>query len=159
MEQKEIIRLADKAEAAKIILVFDEAYMEYFKPGPDFLTLDFVRQQRNVIVLRTFSKIYGLAGLRCGYALAAPELIARMKRIRNALPFNVNRLAQASAQGQVQFVGEGRKARDIGKQRAAAGAVGKRCVLSEGAQAVLGEVTAQVHHVSPLRSVEDHPSC
>src|SRR6266568_4628049 len=55
----------------KVIVVFDEAYFEFLNDPPD--TLRFVREGRNIIVLRTFSKIYGLAGLRIGYAIAACE--------------------------------------------------------------------------------------
>ena len=53
----------------QVVVVFDEAYFEFLDDPPD--TLRFVREGRNVIVLRTFSKIHGLAGLRIGYALAA----------------------------------------------------------------------------------------
>ena len=56
-----------------IIVVFDEAYFEFLDDPPD--TLRFVREGRNVIVLRTFSKIHGLAGLRIGYAVAPSEMI------------------------------------------------------------------------------------
>ncbi|MDD5594378.1 MAG: aminotransferase class I/II-fold pyridoxal phosphate-dependent enzyme, partial [Candidatus Margulisbacteria bacterium] len=58
-------------------------------------TLKYVKAERNVIVLRTFSKFYGLAGLRLGYALGRKDLIAPM--FRTKMPFNVNRLAQAGA--------------------------------------------------------------
>ncbi|MCL5981259.1 MAG: histidinol-phosphate transaminase [Firmicutes bacterium] len=79
-----------------VITVFDEAYCEYVT-DPDYPpSLDFVRQGRNVIVLRTFSKIYGLAGLRVGYGVARPELIGYLLRVKE--PFNVNMPAQAAAQ-------------------------------------------------------------
>src|SRR6266487_414042 len=57
----------------QVIVVFDEAYFEFLDNPPD--TLRFVREGRNVIVLRTFSKIHGLAGLRIGYALTRPDVI------------------------------------------------------------------------------------
>src|SRR5207237_1119525 len=77
------------------IVVFDEAYFE-FALGPDFPnTLEYVRQGRKVIVLRTFSKAASLAGLRVGYGVADADAISLMNRIRQ--PFNVNSLAQAAA--------------------------------------------------------------
>src|SRR6266446_10367191 len=76
-----------------IIVVFDEAYFEYLDDPPD--TLRFVRAGRNVAVLRTFSKIHGLASLRIGYGIARPELIQVLQKARQ--PFNVNGLAQAAA--------------------------------------------------------------
>src|SRR5437660_7127235 len=76
-----------------IVVVFDEAYFEFLDDPPD--TLRFVREGRNVIVLRTFSKIHGLAGLRIGYAVARPDVIEVLHRTRQ--PFNVNSIAQAGA--------------------------------------------------------------
>jgi len=79
----------------RTIVVFDEAYVE-FALGPDFPdTLEYVRQGRKVVVLRTFSKATSLAGLRVGYAVADADAIALLNRIRQ--PFNVNSLAQAGA--------------------------------------------------------------
>ncbi|PYL07358.1 MAG: histidinol-phosphate transaminase [Verrucomicrobia bacterium] len=77
----------------KVIVVFDEAYFEFLNDPPD--TLRFVREGRNVIVLRTFSKIHGLAGLRIGYAVARPEIIEVLHKTRQ--PFNVNSIAQVGA--------------------------------------------------------------
>src|SRR5437899_1434002 len=77
----------------KVVVVFDEAYFEFLNDPPD--TLQFVREDRNVIVLRTFSKIHGLAGLRIGYAVARPDVIDVLHRTRQ--PFNVNSIAQAGA--------------------------------------------------------------
>lgn len=79
----------------KVMVVMDEAYYEYVT-RPDFpRSIDRVREGRNVFVLRTFSKIYGLAGLRVGYGIARDELITDLNRVR--APFNVNSLAQAGA--------------------------------------------------------------
>jgi histidinol-phosphate aminotransferase len=90
----EVERFVDRVPE-RTIVAFDEAYIE-FALGPDFPeTLAYVRQGRKVIVLRTFSKASSLAGLRVGYALADPDAIALMNRIRQ--PFNVNSLAQAAA--------------------------------------------------------------
>ncbi|MBI1846668.1 MAG: histidinol-phosphate transaminase [Candidatus Rokubacteria bacterium] len=80
---------------AHTIVVFDEAYIE-FALGPDFPdTLNYVKQGRKVIVLRTFSKATSLAGLRVGYGLADPDATALMNRIRQ--PFNVNSIGQVAA--------------------------------------------------------------
>jgi histidinol-phosphate aminotransferase len=76
-----------------IIVVFDEAYFEFLDDPPD--TLRFIRNGRNVVVLRTFSKIHGLAGLRIGYAVASPQMIEVLHKTRQ--PFNVNSIAQAGA--------------------------------------------------------------
>jgi histidinol-phosphate aminotransferase len=79
----------------RTIVVFDEAYIE-FAQGPDFPdALSYVRQNRKVIVLRTFSKAASLAGLRVGYGLADADAMSLMNRIRQ--PFNVNSLAQVAA--------------------------------------------------------------
>lgn len=80
-----------------ILVVFDEAYYEYVD-SQDYLSgVEFLREGRNVIVLRTFSKIYGLAGLRIGYGITTPEIAGAVNRVRE--PFNVNSLAQAAAMG------------------------------------------------------------
>jgi histidinol-phosphate aminotransferase len=76
-----------------VIVVFDEAYFEFLDDPPD--TLRFVRQGRHAVILRTFSKIHGLAGLRIGYAIAPRELIEILHKTRQ--PFNVNSIAQAAA--------------------------------------------------------------
>jgi histidinol-phosphate aminotransferase len=76
-----------------IVVVFDEAYFEYLDNPPD--TLRFIAAGRNVVTLRTFSKIQGLANLRVGYGIARPELIQVLHKTRQ--PFNVSGLAQAAA--------------------------------------------------------------
>jgi histidinol-phosphate aminotransferase len=79
----------------KVIVVFDEAYFE-FAQGPDFPdSLQYMKQGRKVAILRTFSKAASLAGLRVGYAVADPDCVALLNRIR--APFNVNSLAQVAA--------------------------------------------------------------
>jgi histidinol-phosphate aminotransferase len=85
-----------------VILAVDEAYFDYVtaEDYPDMLAL---RKERELTVaLRTFSKIYGLAGLRCGWAVGPADLIAYLDRVRN--PFNVSALAQAAA---VAALGDG----------------------------------------------------
>ena len=92
VSQKAIDRFMEKVPP-HVIVVFDEAYYEFLDNPPD--TLKFVRQGRNVVVLRTFSKIQGLAGLRIGYGIAPAEVIEVLQRTRQ--PFNTNALAQAGA--------------------------------------------------------------
>ena len=76
-----------------VMVVFDEAYFEFLDEPPD--VLKYVRAGRNVVVLRTFSKIQGLANLRIGYGLAAAEIIEVLQKARQ--PFNANGIAQAGA--------------------------------------------------------------
>jgi len=79
-----------------ILVIFDEAYYEYVTDSHYPQTVNYVLEGRpNVVVLRTFSKIYGLAGLRVGYAVGPSSVIADVDRVRE--PFNVNMLAQAAA--------------------------------------------------------------
>jgi histidinol-phosphate aminotransferase len=80
---------------ARVIVVLDEAYNEYLAPEHQFESAAWVRKYPNLVVSRTFSKAYGLAGLRVGFAIAQPAVTDLMNRIRQ--PFNVNTLAQAAA--------------------------------------------------------------
>jgi histidinol-phosphate aminotransferase len=78
-----------------VILAVDEAYFEFVR-SPDFPdALGWVRRRPGTIVIRTFSKIFGLAGLRIGFGIADPELADYLQRARH--PFNVNRLAEIAA--------------------------------------------------------------
>ncbi|TLM72203.1 histidinol-phosphate transaminase [Pseudarthrobacter sp. NamB4] len=78
----------------RVLVVLDEAYIEYQR-GPGLDALDLYRRYPNLCILRTFSKAYGLAGLRIGYAIARPALADGLRR--TAIPFGVNRMAQAAA--------------------------------------------------------------
>lgn len=80
---------------SEVVVVLDEAYNEYLDPELQYESVNWVRKYPNLMVSRTFSKAYGLAGLRVGYAVAQPELTDLLNRIRQ--PFNVNSLAQAAA--------------------------------------------------------------
>jgi histidinol-phosphate aminotransferase len=84
-----------QAVPSHILIAVDEAYVEYIRDGmvPDSLGL--VRAHSNVVVLRTFSKAYGLAGLRIGYAIGHPDLVAALDQVY--VPFTVSSLAQAAA--------------------------------------------------------------
>jgi histidinol-phosphate aminotransferase len=78
-----------------VVVVLDEAYNEFLAPEDQFESAKWVQKYPNLLVSRTFSKAYGLAGLRVGFAIAQPALTDLMNRIRQ--PFNVNSLAQAAA--------------------------------------------------------------
>ena len=92
-------RLLDRV-ADDVVVVMDEAYAEYVD-DPDYPdALADHRAGRPVVVLRTFSKIHGLAGLRVGYGVALPELVDAMNRLRQ--PFNVNTLAQIGARAALE---------------------------------------------------------
>ena len=84
-----------KAASKDTLIFIDEAYFEYVHAAdyPDSLAL--IKKYSNVMVTRTFSKMYGLAGLRIGYGIARPEIIDILNRLRE--PFNVNSIAQAAA--------------------------------------------------------------
>jgi histidinol-phosphate aminotransferase len=79
----------------RIVVVLDEAYREYLDPADRGDTAHFPEARPNVVVLRTFSKIHGLAGLRVGYAIADPRMIGVLRRLQ--LPFSVSALAEAAA--------------------------------------------------------------
>jgi histidinol-phosphate aminotransferase len=78
-----------------VVVVFDEAYFEYVRSSQFPDSMAYVKQGKNAIVLRTFSKIYGLAGLRIGYGVTTPEIANFLNRVRP--PFNANSLAQRAA--------------------------------------------------------------
>ena len=78
-----------------VVVVLDEAYTEYLPSDLKYEALPWVRQYPNLILSRTFSKAYGLAGLRVGFGIAQPAITDLLNRIRQ--PFNVNSLAQAAA--------------------------------------------------------------
>ena len=87
-----------------VLVVIDEAYVEYIRDGllPDSLAL--VRKHANVVVLRTFSKAYGLAGARVGYAVGDPDIITALGKVY--VPFTVSSLAQAAAIASLDVSGE-----------------------------------------------------
>lgn len=99
------------------LVVLDEAYYEYVT-HPDYPDgIDYLRKGCNVVVLRTFSKMYGLAGLRVGYGVGQPPLIAELNRVRE--PFNVNILAQEAALAALadeEFVSMTRQTNEEGKK-------------------------------------------
>jgi histidinol-phosphate aminotransferase len=78
-----------------VLLVMDEAYIEFLDDAVDLVSLIRLGVRKNLILMRTFSKIFGLAGLRLGYGIGHPDLIATLEKTRQ--PFNINSIAQAGA--------------------------------------------------------------
>lgn len=92
----ELARFLD-AIPERVLIVLDEAYFEYLRLTPEQRPngVELGRDRPNVVVLRTFSKAYGLAGLRAGYAVGDPAVITALMKVH--IPFSVNRVAQAAA--------------------------------------------------------------
>jgi histidinol-phosphate aminotransferase len=80
---------------AHVLLVMDEAYVEFLTDPVDLVSVVRSREKPNLLLMRTFSKILGLAGLRLGYGIGHPELISALEKVRQ--PFNTNALVQAGA--------------------------------------------------------------
>jgi len=95
-----------------VVIALDEAYYEFLPNPPD--SLKYMHEHPNVIVLRTFSKIQGLAGLRIGYGLAHADLIRLLHKTRQ--PFNVNSIAQAGALAGLQDEAHQEKTRQITRE-------------------------------------------
>ena len=99
-----------------VLVVFDEAYYEYVSRSDYPQTLPYVLEGRNFVITRTFSKIYGLAGLRVGYGIAPPALIETLNRVRQ--PFNCSLIGQAAARAALKdtdHVVKSQEHNDIGK--------------------------------------------
>jgi histidinol-phosphate aminotransferase len=90
----DMVRLLNETPSS-VLLVIDEAYVEFLDDPMDFLPLLRAKSKPNLLLLRTFSKIHGLAGLRIGYGIGHPDLIRAFEKIRQ--PFNINSIAQAGA--------------------------------------------------------------
>jgi histidinol-phosphate aminotransferase len=90
----EMDRFMDRVPA-RVIVVMDEAYAEYVLRADYPDSLDYLKAAKNVLALRTFSKIYGLAGLRIGYGITIPEIAELMNKVRQ--PFNTSSLGQIGA--------------------------------------------------------------
>jgi len=90
-----IEKMDQNAEDERPILVLDEAYFEYVEPALSPNSLRILASRPRTVILRTFSKAYGLAGLRCGYGLMSEGLSHHINQVRT--PFNVNTLAQVAA--------------------------------------------------------------
>lgn len=97
MTKDEVKYLVDKV-AEDIVIVFDEAYYDFAIVNKDYPeTIEILKKRPNTVILRTFSKVTGIAGLRVGFALTSKEIAREMSKVKGV--FNVNRLAQAGALG------------------------------------------------------------
>lgn len=119
----------------RVVVVLDEAYTEYLEPALRYDSVGWTREFPNLVVSRTFSKAYGLAGLRIGFAIAQPPLTDLLNRVRQ--PFNVNLPAQAAAiaaLNDADFLERSRQLNRDGKQQLQAGfeALGLRYAPSYG---------------------------
>jgi len=95
MLKKEEIESFLERVSDEILIVVDQAYLEYITAENYFDGVELLKEYSNLMLMRTFSKVYGLAGMRIGYALTDPQLVDYLNRIRG--PFNINRLAQKAA--------------------------------------------------------------
>ncbi len=95
-----------------VVVIFDEAYYEFLDEPPDVLR--FVREGRNVVVMRTFSKIQGLANLRIGYGIAPAPLAAILQKTRQ--PFNANGIAQEGAAAGLSDANHIRNTKEVTRQ-------------------------------------------
>ena len=111
--QKEILKLMDRIPE-DILVVFDEAYHDYVNDGDYPKSLHFIEEGKNVIVLRTFSKMYGLAGLRVGYGVAKNEFIHAFDKV--SPPFSVNRFGQIGAAAALEDKDHVRKTKKINEK-------------------------------------------
>lgn len=93
-----------------VLLALDEAYIEFLDDPADFISEIRRGQKPNLLLMRTFSKIFGLAGLRLGYGIATPELVAGLEKVRQ--PFNINSIAQAGALAALDDAEHMRRTRD-----------------------------------------------
>ncbi|UOQ92062.1 histidinol-phosphate transaminase [Halobacillus shinanisalinarum] len=93
--EKEALRRFIEKVPSHVMLVMDEAYYEYADSSQYLETLPLLNQYENMVILRTFSKVYGLAALRIGYGLMSSEMVSHLRKVKE--PFNVNRLAEAAA--------------------------------------------------------------
>jgi histidinol-phosphate aminotransferase len=93
-QRDDVVRFVNEVPP-HVLLVMDEAYLEFLEDPVDLLPLIRTGEMTNLLLMRTFSKIYGLAGLRLGYGIGHPGLIAALEKVRQ--PFNINALVQAAA--------------------------------------------------------------
>ncbi|SJZ54689.1 histidinol-phosphate transaminase [Selenihalanaerobacter shriftii] len=121
-----------------IIVIMDEAYNEYVTVDEYPETINYLNDYDNLIILRTFSKAYGLAGLRIGYGIANKELIGYMDRVRH--PFNVNLIAQRAAVAALEDETHLNKSREVN-------AKGKEYLYQEFERLNLDYVTTETNFI------------
>jgi histidinol-phosphate aminotransferase len=106
----------------RVVVVLDEAYTEYLPDAQRYDSIAWLKSHPNLVITRTFSKAYGLAGMRVGFALSHPDVADLMNRIRQ--PFNVNTVAQAGAIAALHdddYVARSRRLNDEGLRQLIAG--------------------------------------
>lgn len=111
-----------KSLPREVIVVIDEAYLEYAGPGQSANAVSWLPDCANLVVTRTFSKAYGLAGIRVGYAISSPGIADLLGRVRQ--PFNVNSLAlagAAAALGDIEFIAQSRASNTDGMAKISVG--------------------------------------
>jgi histidinol-phosphate aminotransferase len=107
-----------KKVSPEVLVVLDEAYVEFLPEAKRTPSVEWLKEFPNLLVSRTFSKAYGLAGLRVGFALAQPEVADLLNRVRQ--PFNVNSLALAAAAAALndhEFLAESKQVNDAGMEQ------------------------------------------
>ena len=97
-----------------VLVVMDEAYYEYVSDSGYADSMKWLRAGKDILILRTFSKIFGLAGLRVGYGIARPDIVAEMNKLRP--PFNTNTMAQIAALGALKDYGHVKRSVEINEQ-------------------------------------------
>jgi len=121
-----------------ILVVMDEAYYEYVT-APDYAgSMKHFRDGRNILILRTFSKIYGLAGLRIGYGIAGSSIVEEMNRIRE--PFNTGTLAQTAALAALDDDGHVERSREVNEE-------GKAYLYAELERLKINHVPSQTNFI------------
>jgi histidinol-phosphate aminotransferase len=107
--REDVLKLVNEAPP-HVLVVMDEAYLDFLDEPVDLLPLVRSGAKPNLILCRTFSKVYGLAGLRLGYGIGHPDFIAALEKVRE--PFNANSLAQAAALAALDDVEHVRRTRE-----------------------------------------------
>lgn len=111
--REQVLELVDSVPS-NVLLVMDEAYFEFLDEPLDLVPMIREGRKPNLLLMRTFSKIYGLAGLRLGYGIGVPELVASLEKVRQ--PFNINSLAQAAALAALDDADHMRKTRENNRE-------------------------------------------
>ena len=97
LQKNECIKIIEWAKQQGTYVIIDEAYADFVSDSSYCSALELLDCYKNVIIYKSFSKSYGLAGLRCGYAVANKEVITIMKKVHGPLPYRVNRIACKAA--------------------------------------------------------------
>ncbi len=129
-----------------ILVIVDEAYYEYVTSSDYPDSMQYLRDGKDILILRTFSKIYGLAGLRIGYGICKKEIAEMMNRIRQ--PFNTNSIAQRAAVMALQDMEHVMRSRRINED-------GKRFLYREFTQMGIDYIPTQANFIYiPLKTID-----